>query len=153
MGEDAAGGDRQRLTVPEAATVLGVTVDAVRGRIRRGKLASEHDENGTVYVWVETPEVDRPGPSPTVEGPSHAQSELVEALQDQIQTLKQQLATAEERDRENRRLLAAALERIPAIEAPQEAAESTESAEPQSDRGTTPEEQEQRSWWRRMFGG
>ncbi len=49
--------DRQRLTVPEAATVLGVTVDAVRGRIRRGKLEAEH-EGSTVYVFVGTKEAD-----------------------------------------------------------------------------------------------
>ena len=53
MGEEPTGGDRRdrrRLTVPEAATVLGVTVDAARGRIRRGKLDSEHDKNGTIYA-------------------------------------------------------------------------------------------------------
>jgi excisionase family DNA binding protein len=56
VGEDrtgATGADRRRLTVPQAAEALGVTVDAVRGRIRRGKLEAERDGTGTVYVWVE----------------------------------------------------------------------------------------------------
>jgi excisionase family DNA binding protein len=56
VGEDrtgATGADRRRLTVPQAAEALGVTVDAVRGRIHRGKLEAERDGTGTVYVWVE----------------------------------------------------------------------------------------------------
>jgi hypothetical protein len=69
VGEDrtgATGADCQRLTVPQAAEALGVTVDAVRGRIRRGKLEAEHDEAGTVYVWIDAlAEVGRRGPSPT----------------------------------------------------------------------------------------
>ncbi len=126
MGEGATGGDRrgrQRLTVPEAATVLGVTVDAVRGRIRWGKLASEHDENGTVYVWIDAPEANGPGQSPTVEGPEEAsqgpsaeREELVESLLDQVKYMREQIAAEREANRENRRLLAAALERIPALE-------------------------------------
>jgi hypothetical protein len=57
VGEDrtgATGADRRRLTVPQAAEALGVTVDAVRGRIRRGKLNSEQHA-GTVYVWLDAP--------------------------------------------------------------------------------------------------
>ena len=71
--------DPLRLTVPEAAEVLGVTVDAVRGRIRRGTLDSER-ESGTVYVWVDLAEADRPGPSGTSRRPSPDQSELVGEL-------------------------------------------------------------------------
>ena len=41
-----------RLTVQEAAFKLGVTVDAVRGRIKRGSLSSQKDETGTVYVFL-----------------------------------------------------------------------------------------------------
>jgi hypothetical protein len=147
----------QRLTVAQAAAALDITEGAVRSRIKRGTLPTLK-EGGTVYVVLggtseatHTPHADEPSD----------QSELVESLQDQITYLRQQLAAERDANSENRRLLAAALERIPAIEAPQEAAESTESAEPQSDRGTTPEEQqeptsrpqEERSWWRRMFGG
>ncbi len=124
MGEDATGGDRrdrQRLTVPEAATVLEVTVDAVRGRIRRGKLASEHDSNGTVYVWANTPKTDRPGPSLPVEGPSTDQSELIEELRDRVRAL-------EEANRENRRIIAALTQRIPEIEAPRDSTPETRDA-------------------------
>ncbi|MBV9455146.1 MAG: hypothetical protein JOZ19_13675 [Rubrobacter sp.] len=83
---------------------------------------------------------------------------LVESLQDRIQSLERQLATAEERDRENRRLLAAALERIPAIEAPPdtqaspEPRESPQTASEEPPGTQVPQEGERRSWWRRLFG-
>ena len=95
--------DRQRLTVPEAATVLGVTVDAVRGRMRRGKIASEHDEQGKVYVWIDAPAADGSRPTPTVEEPSAASRRpsndqaLVEALREQVAYLRGVIDT---RDRE-----------------------------------------------------
>ena len=43
----------RRLSVQEAADVLGVTVDAVRGRIKRRTLASTKGEDGSVYVLLE----------------------------------------------------------------------------------------------------
>jgi hypothetical protein len=163
MGEDATqGGDRsqtsRRYTVTEAAEMLGITVEAVRGRIKRGTIGRERTDEG-VFVWLDTdqfetrrePDEDRPDD----------RAQLVEALREQVADLREQLAAERDANSENRRLLAAALERIPAIEAPQEATESPEGASPRSDRGTTPEEQEEptsqpqegRSWWRRMFGG
>jgi hypothetical protein len=163
--------DRQRLTVPEAATVLGATVDAVRGRIRRGRLEAEHDEHGTVYVFIDAEEANRRrpseasrGPSPTVEGPS-PDSRLVEVLEDQVEHLRAQLDAERAANRENRRLLAAALERIPAIEAPQEprdgpqsAPEASEGASPRSggvgaQEGVQEPQEERRPWWVRWFGG
>jgi hypothetical protein len=60
---------------------------------------------------------------------------------------------------EARRLLAAALERIPAIEAPSEERERRETPdhEPESTDSRTeqaePQRSAERSWWRRMFGG
>jgi len=52
---------RRRLTVQEAAAVLGTSVDAVRSRVRRGSLASEKGEDGRVYVWLGSDEAsDKP---------------------------------------------------------------------------------------------
>jgi hypothetical protein len=42
-----------RLTVPEAAEHLGITVEAVRGRIKRQTLRSVKDENGAVHVLLD----------------------------------------------------------------------------------------------------
>jgi molybdopterin converting factor small subunit len=44
-----------RMTVQEAAAALGITVEAVRGRMHRGKYGREKAEDGRVYV-VLTPD-------------------------------------------------------------------------------------------------
>src|SRR5215210_712427 len=138
VGEDrtgAAGADRRRLTVPQAAEALGVTVDAVRGRIRRGKLEAEHDA-GAVYVWIDaSEEADSRGPSSTSQRPSTDLAERIEDLREEVGYLREQLQHATERDRENRRIIAALTSRIPAIEAPQEAAEAAEAVEEAQERG------------------
>jgi chromosome segregation ATPase len=127
----ATGGDRRRLTVPQAAEVLGVTVDAVRGRIRRGTLDSER-ESGTVYVFLAHTEADRRGPSADqsehTDQPQSDSATLISAKDETIAALQAQLEEANERDRENRRIIAALTSRIPAIEAPSEA-EASEEAE------------------------
>jgi seryl-tRNA synthetase len=160
VGEDrtgATGADRRRLTVPQAAEALGVTVDAVRGRIRRGKLEAEHDDMGTVYVWVEASPEDRRRPSATSQRLSDDQAGRIEDLREEVAYLREQLQQANERDRENRRIIAALTSRIPAIEAPQEAQESPETAreeqkrsEPRPDTGEA-QEAVQRPWWWRIW--
>jgi hypothetical protein len=162
VGEDrseagAPGGDRRRLTVSQAAEALGVTVDAVRGRIRRGKLESEHDE-GAVYVWVDTPkEADSQGPSPTSHGPSTDQALRLEDLREQVTYLREQLEAERQAHAEARRIIAGLVERIPAIEAPREnPPEPPESPAPTDTPTEAPEEAQegvQRPWWRRVFGG
>src|SRR5215218_4043644 len=122
MGNDrseagATGSNRRRLTVQQAAETLGVTVDAIRGRIRRGKLEAEHGDSGTVYVWIAVPEeADSRGPSPTGHRPSAGRTdELLATLRDQVGDLREQLQAERQGHAEARRLLAAALERIPSI--------------------------------------
>jgi len=41
-----------RMTVREAASALGITVEAVRGRMHRGKYGREKSEDGRVFVLV-----------------------------------------------------------------------------------------------------
>jgi hypothetical protein len=78
-----------------------------------------------------------------------------------IATLREQLEAERQAHAEARRLLAAALERIPAIEAPSEPQESPVSGEeqqgrgaprPASEAGGAQEGAQRVSWWRRMFG-
>ena len=137
MGEDrtgATGADRRRLTVPHAAEALGVTVDAVRGRIRRGKLKSEQHA-GSVYVWLDAPEEDDSrGPSATSHRPSDDQSERIEDFREQVAYLREQLEAERQAHAEARRIIAGLVERIPAIEAPQEASEAPSEATPQPGR-------------------
>jgi hypothetical protein len=140
--------------VAEAAEILGISAEAVRGRIRRGTLPVER-EGGTVYVVLDHTSEARTtaDQSRTTDDQSDDRTDLLIAeLQDRVRSL-------EEANRENRRIIAALTSRIPAIEAPQEATEPPEMSEGQQDRGephsATGEAQEgvQRPWWRRMFGG
>lgn len=52
---DEGTGANVRMTVLEAASALGITVEAVRGRMHRGKYGREKAEDGRVYV-VLTPD-------------------------------------------------------------------------------------------------
>ena len=141
--------------------MLGISEGAVRSRIKRGTLPTMR-EGGTVFVLLggSTSQANQP-PDTGVPGD---QSELVNALQDQIRYLREQLdAEREARTEERRRhdtIVAQLTSRIPAIEAPQEestdapesTAEEPERAEPRPDAGIS-QEGAQRPWWRRVFGG
>jgi hypothetical protein len=165
VGEDRTGepqANHERLTVAQAAALLGISEGAVRSRIKRGTLPTMR-EGGTVFVLLggSTSQANQP---PNTSVPI-GQSELVNALQDQIRYLREQLdAEREARTEERRRhdtIVAQLTSRIPAIEAPQE--ESTDAPpEPRESPETLAEgrpsttgapEAETRPWWRRMFGG
>ncbi len=83
----------QRLTVAQAATTLGITEGAVRSRIKRGTLRTTK-EGGAVFVLLragtsaanQPPDTDIPGD----------QSELVEALREQVAYLRGVVATRDQ---------------------------------------------------------
>ena len=152
-----------RYTVHEAALLLGLSVEAVRKRAERGKLGSTKGEDGTRYILLDADQT-KTGPSPDSD-----QTELIEALYGQIEFLREELAARnvelrhreEEYREESRRkdhLLAAALERIPALEEPPSEPREPEANASEERPGTDvpPERQGQEkpvSWWRRLFFG
>jgi excisionase family DNA binding protein len=144
----------RRLTVQEAADVLGTSVDAVRMRVRRGSLESEKDPDGRVYVWVDGDS------SETKPGLDVEPSMLISAKDETIRILTQQLEAERRANEENRRIIAALTSRIPELEAPQEPREVSETATADPVEPTTsepardaPEAAQPRPWWRRVFGG
>jgi excisionase family DNA binding protein len=84
-----------RVTVEEAAQLLGIEKQSVKKRIQRGKLRSERD-GGTTYVYVDTPETVRDG---SEDGPGAVHEELVEELRDRVAYHERQ----DEEEREARR--------------------------------------------------
>jgi len=117
----------QRVTVPEAAELLGITAEAVRMRIKRGTLRSER-QAGRVFVLL--------GQSQPTEQPTDRPDEsnaLISQMQGRIDSLERQLEEAAERDRENRRIIVALTSRIPAIEAPRESPDPPVSPAPNKD--------------------
>ena len=136
-------GAEQRLTVAEAAEVLGISSEAVRTRIQRGTLRSVR-ESGRVFVLFDADrtqsDTDRTGD----------RTALVDELRARVAFLETELRTRTEENRRKDHLLAAALERIPAIEAP----ESPETPSDSAGDTVTPSEAETPAepWWRRWFG-
>jgi hypothetical protein len=146
-----------RVTIREAATRLGVTEAAIRKRIQRGSLHRELGQDGRVYVYLDLSQ-DMSHPESQVDHKA-----LLHAKEATIRLLQEQLEQANERDRENRRIIAALTSRIPELEAPAAleppAKEpETAAAEPVEPTPSEPAEgpqegAEPRPWWRRMFGG
>ena len=167
MGEGRQSGgespSNQRLTVPEAAAELGITEAAVRGRIKRGTLHS-YRESGNVYVLLEGAE--SPSNRDASTDKPVDQSELIAVLREQLAEEREARRRADTIIAQLTQANATLAARIPELEAP---ASSTEPREPpesggaSSDttepRSATEEQQEptsrpqERSWWRRMFGG
>ncbi|MDP9458663.1 MAG: hypothetical protein M3Q60_23480 [Actinomycetota bacterium] len=216
----------RRVTLREAARVLGISKEAVRKRVKRETLAHEK-KDGVVYVFLPDGNVylpaggdagtdtgtaaggdapdqqsekssaqnahfadedEEPGQnSGPVSEPEDDRDERIAELQETVRDLRGRLDRAEEsiRDhidhaeeanRENRRIIAALLERLPPqLEAPREPRDAPQAA-PATPGGTEPqqgaagpqtgarehsntlerppEETARRpSWWRRIFGG
>jgi hypothetical protein len=155
---------RSRLDLREAAEVLDTSVDAVRKRIARGTLEAEKVD-GKVYVWLDDG------------APRSDTDALISETRAHAETLREELEAERQAHAETRRLLAAALERIPpqlepptqeTPKPPERATEqpgrvepqpsvegAQEAAERQQDNTWFPQRGESinRPWWRRMFGG
>jgi excisionase family DNA binding protein len=149
----------RRLTVQEAAEVLGTSVDAVRMRVRRGTLESEKDPDGRVHVWVNG---DSTETRPRLDGEPSA---LISAKDETISVLSEQLEFEREARRRADTIIAqltqanaALAARVPELEAPQKPPEAAETVEDEPERTDSRpsvgkvEEGAQRPWWRRVFG-
>ncbi len=143
----------ERLTLRQAAARLGVSESAIRKRVERGTLRSDKGSDGRRYVYLDT----GADAVADVSSPSSATGErgaLISELRAHNGTLREQLEAERQANSEHRRLLAAALERIPpqleARESPQTARDASEGASPHSAaRGT--QEATRRPWWRRWL--
>ena len=162
MGEDARRDARRRLTVQEAADALGVTVDAIRSRVKRGTIAHER-EGGRVYVLLGADEYS-PGHDQGTDQASDQGATGSFAAEDRtaelIDTLREQLQAERQAHAEARRIIAGLVERIPAIEAPTDERDAPETvdqepegAQPRSDAPGPQTGTGRRPWWRRIIGG
>jgi Tfp pilus assembly protein FimV len=177
MGEDATGHPSGRgVSVDEAARALGLSVDAIRKRVQRGTIEHERDRAGRVRIILGSPDDASTlrDKSPDTTGRSFAilaaKEETIEELRDRVRRLERDLDTRNEEIRRRDHLLAAALERIPELEAPRDSeapsvppAEASEGSEARSPGGThaggadseatDAQRPRVRSWWRRWFSG
>ncbi len=162
----------QRHSIRDAAKGLGLTEEAVRQRVKRGTLDSIK-VGGSLFVLLDTdtssdrsndPEQPvREGASDTSSGLSNDTSRLVENLEDEVAHLRRQLEQANERDRENRRIIAALTTRIPELPLarehngpPDESGSPLSPSEGEGSSTAVSNEQEpvqRRSWLYRFFFG
>jgi hypothetical protein len=159
VSEHRPGHDQeQRLTLAEAAEVLGVSKDGVRMRVRRGTLRSEKGEDGLVYVFL-----DATAHATTTAEPQReveVSRELIEALREQVEDLRSRLDRETEANRENRRIIAGLIERVPELEAAPQETRDSPLREQEEEPSATPGEPRpgtempsSRPWWRRLLGG
>jgi excisionase family DNA binding protein len=140
-----------RLTVAQAAELLGLSAEAVRSRVQRGTLQSEK-VGGTVYVLLEDTAQTRPN---TDEAHATDGTEFIGSLQGQIEWLRREV---ERKDT----LLMTLMQRVPELDPvrnpapePREAPETPAEGTGKGD-DVPPEQQEdvqRRSWLYRFFFG
>jgi hypothetical protein len=144
----------ERATIAEAAKLLNVTQEAIRGRIKRGTIEHEKGDDGKTYVFLTDAE-------------SHAQHDpngmANGMVNDYIEALKSEIADWKEEARRKDTIIAqmnqtmgALIHRIPELEAPSEPAEARVTDETAGGKGSSvpPEREngsERRSWWRRIL--
>ena len=166
--ERSNGGD---YTATQAAHILRLTPTRVRQLLQSGELEGERDEAGHWLIparavherlerlrresFLEAVGYD---PSSVREG---SLQELLEVLSSQVEMLRAELDEAHAANRENRRIIAGLVERIPAIEAsgasderesPQTVKDEPERTEPRAATGGA-QEDTRRPWWRRIIRG
>jgi hypothetical protein len=165
--ESAGQRDLHRVTVTDAARILGVTESAVRKRVQRGKIPHDKAEDGRVYVYLD-PTESRALSGKVMDG--HAsQSRPISPGQSRdkdIQRLEERNAFLEDLVKRQMGIIADLVQRVPELEAapeppdePGSAWEASEGAEPRSDTvgpqmgAQEPTDTVRRPWWLRWFGG
>ena len=148
----------RRVPVVEAASMLGITPDAVRSRLRRGTLPKEVGEDGTVFVRLNgdgraDQPTDRPTDQPTVA--------YINALRSENELLRREPEDRKEESRRKDHIIMTLAQRVPELEAspapreaPQGAAEDDGGmgARPSSEEAQEGTEKRRSGWWTRFFG-
>ena len=159
-------------TPAQAATVLGVSKRQVLNFLNSGELVGTQDPD-TGRWSIPAPHVEglrrrreedqRKKPPKPDQGSQAADRELVDTLREQVEDLRGRLDVADQRDREQRRIIAALTSRIPELPEATEANVSTGPTHTPTDAPGGPHAATQspqatekrtvgRSLWRRIFG-
>jgi hypothetical protein len=129
-----------RVTMPEAAEMMGITQSAIRKRVHRGTIPWDKDHEGRIYVYVDPSEMSPETRGGKARDTSARQSrdELLQAYREQVEFLRREL---ERKDT----LLTSLMQRVPELEpvkdSSSEMREDYATASEQADKGTPPPEQ------------
>ena len=145
-------GRTRRVTMADAARVLGISKEAVRKRVQRGTLRSDVGGDGRRYVYLPA--------GPDAERENTDNRSISDPRDELIATLKGQLEAERNAHAETRRIAYALAQRVPELEAApqprearQTAAEDDGGVEPRPATEEAQEGAQPSSWWRRWFGG
>ncbi len=172
VSADEGGLSMKRVTVEEAAHLLGIEKESVRKRIYRGSLEADKEPDGTLRVYIDDV------------GGVHGQSlytdhghksdgvrDKSDGVRDKhhdghrdalIAELRAEVSAWREESRRKDHIIAALVERVPALEAPaspglrdapETASEGLGGPEDRADGEGPQNGSERRSWWRKMFRG
>jgi len=145
-----------KVTVTEAAQLLGLSAEAVRSRVQRGTLKSTK-EKGTVYVLLDADQAHPNGHESATQTDARArldgdQTRYIASLEGQIEWFRREV---ERKDT----IIMTMAQRIPELEPAKEAAPKPRDGHETAskDRGDgdddAPQSRERCSWWHRLFGG
>jgi DNA-binding transcriptional MerR regulator len=148
-----------RYTIADAARALGVTQQAIHGRINRGTIPTERGENGKQYVFLTDDEIQEQREQRVINpGTNGLMNDYITALKSEIESLKADRELWQEEARRKDTIiaqmnqsLASLINRVPELEASPEATESPVTASETQGRGEVPADAQNRSWWRRIF--
>lgn len=161
-----------RVTVEEAARLLGIEKESVRKRVYRGQLQADKEPDGTLRVYLD--EVSGPyadsrhgqytdemhgRSTDNVHGPESASVQLIASLQDQIEYLRRESERKDAIIMQMAQANAALAARIPELEAPTEPREGRERTTEDNqgvdhqESSTKAQKGTQWPWWRRLLGG
>jgi excisionase family DNA binding protein len=153
----------RRVTVEEAARLLGIKEESVRKRVSRGKLRADKDEDGRLLVYVDSPGTVR---DEYADQSVADRDELLASKDRIISILENQLEAEREARRRADTIIAQLTQanatlaaRVPELEAAQEPSERAEEpvegvakiGHPPGDTGES--RSSRKPWWRRVFGG
>ena len=165
--------DQERVTVRDASLLLGISEGAVRKRLSRGSLAHERDDEGNVWVLLDTGTRGRTRAQDVQDAGQDTgiptgqdNPELIEELRDRIAYLERQVEEEREARRRADTLMARFLERVPELEAPRDTTREEDTGQDEGETRVTrvqdagedatgpqaPFQRPERSWWRRFFG-
>ena len=156
--EHAGHRDWHRVTVTEAAAILGVTESAVRKRVQRGSIPHEKEESGRLYVYLD-PHESRPMSGKVRDG--HASRSRParpgQSHDDYARSLEARVGFLEEQVRRQTEVIADLVRRVPELEAPPGAREThepqAEGSDPHPATEGAEEGAQRRSWLYRFFFG
>jgi predicted ArsR family transcriptional regulator len=130
--------ERDRVTVQEAASRLGISESGVRKRVQREQIDSSREEDGRVFVYLDS------GETVADSVPDLVPDRYVERLEGEVEFLRDQVRRQQE-------IIAQQAVTMRQLSAPREEPESTivdqDDEEPPTEAGG-PQNQTPRPWWR-----